>query len=322
MRRLDIAGVSLHPPVAYPFSYLPPQQQHKPAPQSSTDEDSGRHDTPAPAANASSPSFSALHHVRRVPTAEEVHVSEGLTQLPLMRAPPAPRDSNPFFTRIFSQATSSSDDLRRLADRGDEARQAMGVFYQGPKRILGAHGVRVTDPEGKRKAYNTAKAFKQGTSAPSANAHMEASGYETLGQPYHRTHIKGWSQHGPSADHPDNIVAATKAANGLMTHIDSMYPEGYVNLNYAVVQNKDSSDRVAHKIVMALAHPDLPDVPLFTHVIDPHASFNSLDDWQEMQRIAHSLSPENLEQLHARNLAAKRDTLPTIQGLHKADLGS
>jgi hypothetical protein len=201
-------------------------------------------------------------------------------------------------------------DIARQAVVG-QARQGLSSFHEGPVEILGREGWPVIAPRTTRKSAGTARAFKQGTGADSADLYMQDAGFDVTGK-HHRAHIKGWGQHGERADDPDNIVATSLSSNGMMTHVDHRYPPGLINRNHAVVGRDPSGNRVAHSIEMSLAHPDRPDVPLFTHTLDPHRPYTTTREWDEAASTARSITPETLDALHRRQTElAKTQRLKT-----------
>jgi len=217
------------------------------------------------------------------------------------------------FRSIYS--TPQSADTDRMMDE-HQSQQLLGGGYLPSTDVLHAPTTPIPQTVPRRDPSQTGTAFRTGTGHDSAREHMEAEGYASGPRVHHRTHVGGYSQHGPSADDPDNIVAATAPINGLMTTVDHRYPPGFINLNEAEVQ---SGTRVAHRIHQGLAHPDAPNTPLFRITHDAQQPVVTREEWDAQQEWARrNLTPENLEGAHLlQNLSPT--SWPTMDQLRDED---
>ncbi|NIJ20118.1 hypothetical protein FHS95_001810 [Sphingomonas naasensis] len=217
------------------------------------------------------------------------------------------------FRSIYT--TPQSDDTdQALAQH--QSQFLLGSNYLPPVEVLHAPATPMPQHVPRRDPAQTGTAFQLGTGHDSAREHMESQGYESGPRRHHRTHIGGYGQHGPIADNPDNIVAASGPINGLMTTVDGRYPPGYINLNEAEVQ---PGTRVAHRIHQAVAHPDAPNTPLFRLSHDAQQPLVTGGQWDAQQQWAQQrLTAENLENLHLlQNLSP--GSWPTMDQLRDED---
>jgi hypothetical protein len=217
------------------------------------------------------------------------------------------------FRSIYSTPQSNDTDMA-LAQH--QSQQLLGGGFLPSVDVLHAPTTPIPQTVPRRDPSQTGTAFRTGTGHDSAREHMEAEGYASGPRLHHRTHVGGYSQHGPIADDPGNIVAATAPVNGLMTTVDHRYPSGFVNLNEAEVQ---SGTHVAHRIHQGLAHPDAPNTPLFRLTYDAQQPVVTREDWDAQQQWAQqNLTRENLEAAHLlQNLSPT--SWPTMDQLRDQD---
>jgi hypothetical protein len=204
--------------------------------------------------------------------------------------------------RSIYATEDSQFQLRFFADIAANLRDRTGVGHLGAVDILSAPATPITARPGRRDMGGTARAFSSGAGDPSARAHAERHGRPTGSSgDWHRTHVGGHGQHGPSADHPDRIAAATRQANGSMIPIDNNYPPGYIDLNRIAVT---PGTRLGQFGVQAVAHPSAPTIPVFTHIFDAQRSQLSTQEWDgHAAYSAQALSPAHLEAANLRRQA-------------------
>lgn len=222
--------------------------------------------------------------------------SDGPCPFEVGHRPRAPGGSGGF-RNIYTTPPTEHTGLDLLHHASQEIEHSRGLGYVGPSHVLHAPTTPIRGSVPTRQSSATASAFQRGTGHSSAREHMAAHGYPVEGLSFHRTHAGAYSNHGPSADTPGNIAAATSSANGMMIPTEHHYPPGFHDLTEIEVE---PGTHVAHRVHQAIAHPDAPQTPLFRHTISGFQPSMTTTQWDDRQDWARQhLTRENLNAAHA-----------------------